>query len=60
MELHLWELRVVSTEMGTVKQCISEGDLIALRQSVQENMKINEDKGAGCTSQESCGQVQSS
>ena len=57
LELSMWELRAVSTDMGTVKRCISEGDQMALIQSVQENMKISKDEVTGCTSQESCRQA---
>lgn len=46
-------IEAVSTEMGTVKWCISEGHLIALTQSMQENVKISKHEGTGCTSQES-------
>ena len=60
LELSLWELRAVSTDMGTVKRCICEGDQIALIQSMQENMKISKDEVTGCTSQESSKRVQSS
>ena len=34
LELSMWEPRAVSTDMGTVKQCISEGDQMALIQSM--------------------------
>lgn len=46
-------IEAVSTEMGTVKWCVSEGHLIALIQSMQENVKISKHEGTGCTSQES-------
>ena len=60
LELSMWELRAVSTDMGTVKRCISEGDQMALIQSMQENVKISKDEVTGCTSQESCRRAQSS
>lgn len=50
----MWDLRADSTEMETMKWCISDGNQIALTPNMKAKEKISKDRGTGSTWQERC------